>query len=475
MRYISTRGRVQPVGFLDAVMMGLADDGGLLIPESIPDVSDRLEDWRSLDYRQLALEVMRPFIGDIPHGELAALIERTYGQAFQPDVAPLVQVGDLFVLELWHGPTLAFKDVALQFLGNLFEYVLARRGGRLNILGATSGDTGSAAICGCRGRDGIDVFMMHPHERISEIQYRQMTTVADANVHNIAVKGSFDDCQRIMKQLASDLDFKRHYSLGAVNSVNWARVLAQTVYYFKGVLDVQAATGARAVRVAVPTGNFGNILAGWYAKQMGAPISQLILATNENDILARYFNTGEYSLGRVHQTLAPAMDIQVASNFERYLYYRLGCDAARLRELMNRFAQSGAIRPEPDVVGQVDPDIEAGAATRREILAAIARCYEAHGYLLDPHTACGFSVAQARVPAVAKADGSAEGDRADPLLCLATAHPAKFPDAIAQAIGKNVARHPRIDALMDLPTRCEVLPNDPEAVRALIIESVKAP
>ncbi len=473
MRYISTRGRVQPIGFMDAVMMGLADDGGLLIPESIPDVSARMDDWRGLDYRQLALEVMRLFIADMPHGDLKALIERTYGQAFRPEVAPTVQVGDLFVLELWHGPTLAFKDVALQFLGNLFEYILHNRGGRLNILGATSGDTGSAAICGCRGRDGIEVFMMHPHGRISDIQYRQMTTVADENVHNIAVEGSFDDCQRIMKQLASDLDFKREYSLGAVNSVNWARVLAQTVYYFKGVFDVQARTGAEAVRVAVPTGNFGNILAGWYAKQMGAPISQLVLATNDNDILARFFDTGEYALGEVHQTLAPAMDIQVASNFERYLYYRLGCDATRLRDLMRQFAETGAMRPEPGAVGQVDPDIEGGAATREEILSAIRRCYEAHGYLPDPHTACGFSVSEALIPAAVGADGSARGVHADPLLCMATAHPAKFPDAIAEAVGKDIARHPEIDALMGLPTRCDVLPNDPEAVRALIVESVK--
>ena len=272
MRYISTRGGVEPVEFTRAVLMGLADDGGLLVPESIPEVAGSLAGWRELPYARLAFEVMRPFAADVPAGDFKALIDKTYSVAFGPEVAPVVRVGDLFVLELWHGPTLAFKDVALQLLGNLFEYLLAPGGGRLNILGATSGDTGSAAIYGARGRRGISIFVMHPHNRISPIQQRQLTAVLDDNVHNIAVEGSFDDCQQIMKTLAADLEFKRKCSLGAVNSVNWARVVAQIVYYFHGVFQVQKATGARSVRVAVPTGNFGDILAGWYALKMGAPI-----------------------------------------------------------------------------------------------------------------------------------------------------------------------------------------------------------
>jgi len=472
MKYISTRGGVEPVEFRQAVLMGLADDGGLLVPQSIPNVADRLDEWRELSYADLAFEVMRLYVGDLGEGELRALIDRTYPGAFSPDVAPVARTGEAFVLELWHGPTLAFKDVALQLLGNLFEHILAGTGGRLNILGATSGDTGSAAIAGVRGRARMHIFMMHPRGGISEIQRRQMTTVPDDNVHNIAIDGSFDDCQRIMKTLAGNLNFKRRYSLGAVNSVNWARVLAQMVYYFSGVFDVQAATGADAVRVAVPTGNFGNILAGWYAMKMGAPISKLILATNDNDILARFFESGDYSLGKVHKTLAPAMDIQVASNFERYLYCRVGCDASRLRLLMEQFAETGSIRVQPDASGVVDADFEAGASTREDILDAIRRRHEQDGYLLDPHTACGFSVAQSRVPALV-GEGGAAGDEREPLLCLATAHPAKFPDAIREAIGEDLARHPLIDALADLPTRCETLANDPQAVRKFIVETIE--
>ncbi len=483
MNYVSTRGQVEPVEFQDAVLMGLADDGGLIIPQSIPAVADRLGDWRSMSYSELAFEVIRLFASDIPPDDLRELINRTYGEAYflndHPSrggvgkVAPVVRVGECFIQELWHGPTLAFKDVALQLLGNLFEYILARRGGRLNILGATSGDTGSAAIAGCRSRAGIDIFIMHPHGRVTPIQERQMTTVLDANVHNIAIDGSFDDSQRIMKTLAADLRFKRKYSLGAVNSVNWARVLAQIVYYFAGVFDVQTATGAETVRVCVPTGNFGDILAGWYAMRMGCPISQLILATNENNILARFFNTGRYSLGEVHHTLAPAMDIQVPSNFERYLYYRLGEDPAELRRVMQQFASTGSLCVEPEAEGTVDPRIVSDSADTGNILEAIRRAYEKYDYVIDPHTACGWSVAERVATPVAALAGEVRTAVADePVLCLATAHPGKFPDAIRQATGKDIARHPAIDALAGLPTRCELLPNDEQAVRDFIIRTI---
>jgi threonine synthase len=459
MKYVSTRGRVEPMAFEAAVLMGLADDGGLLIPQEIPDVTARLDAWRGLSYADLAFEVMRPYADDLPAGELKALIDRTYGEAFRPEVAPLARVGELFVLELWHGPTLAFKDVALQFLGNLFEHTLDRSGGRMNILGATSGDTGSAAICGARGRRGINIFVMHPRGRVSPIQERQMTTVLDDNVHNIAIEGSFDDCQRIMKTLAADLDFKRRYCLGAVNSVNWARLLAQIVYYFKAAFDVQDATGAPGVRVCVPTGNFGNVLAGWYARSMGAPISQLVLATNANDILARFFNTGVYALGNVRQTLSPSMDIQVASNFERYLYYRLGCDARRLNALMAEFSRTGSLQVAGEHGGG-PPEFLAGAGSEADTLATIRQYHERHGYLLDPHTAVGVAVAERIAPSD------------QPVVCLATAHPAKFPRAIEQAVGGDVAHHPAIDALMDLETRCQVLPGDEEAVREFIVRTV---
>ena len=471
MKYISTRGRVGPIEFQDAVLMGLADDGGLVIPDSIPDVTDHLGAWRPLDYRALALEVMRRFVTDLPEGDLKGLVDKTYGPAFEPVVAT-VKVGPLYVLELWHGPTFAFKDIALQFLGNLFEYILAHRGGCMNILGATSGDTGSAAIHAVRGRRGIDVFMMHPHARISQIQERQMTTVLDANVHNMSVRGSFDDCQRIMKDLAGDVEFKRKRSLGAVNSINWARVLAQVVYYFRGVFDVQIQTGSPKVRVAVPTGNFGDVLAGYYAMRMGCPISQLILATNENDILARFFNTGLYAREKVLHTLSPWMDIQAASNFERYLYYKVGCDAQRLREMMEQFAKTGSLRVEPGPDGTVDEHFLAARGTEQECLETIRKYHAEYRYVLDPHTAVGVAVAER----VALGGSSAGHAPDDPVLCLATAHPAKFPDAIFKATGRrDLARHPKIDALKNLPARCAVLPNDREAVRHFIERTILHP
>ena len=289
--YISTRGGVAPVNFAQAVMMGLADDGGLLIPSQIPSIEkDTLDSWRSLPYPELACEVMRPFVGDAT---------KSYATFQADDVIPVKKVGKVFICELFHGPTLAFKDVALQLLGNLFEYLLKRDGGKLNIIGATSGDTGSAAIHGVRGKQGIDIFIMFPDGRVSPLQERQMTTVPDANVHCIAVKGTFDDGQRVLKEVFNDLDFKRSYHLGAVNSVNWARVLAQVVYYFWASFKAQKETGAAAVQIAVPTGNFGDIFAGYVALRMGAPIRRLILATNENDILSRFFNTGVYSTSTI--------------------------------------------------------------------------------------------------------------------------------------------------------------------------------
>jgi threonine synthase len=467
MQYISTRGGVEPIDFSQAVLMGLADDGGLLIPESIPDCSDRLSDWADLPYPALAYEVMRLFNTSLPEADLRAMIDAAYGEPFGPEVAPVACVGDLYILELWHGPTLAFKDVALQLLGRLFEHILAGREGpdaELNILAATSGDTGSAAIHGVRGRRGLRIFVMHPHGRVSPIQQRQMTTVLDDNVHNIAVEGSFDDCQRIMKELAGDINFKRRYRIGAVNSVNWARVLAQVVYYFKAALEVRGRTRSAEVDVAVPTGNFGDILAGWYARRMGAPIGRLILATNRNDILSRFFRTGEYVAGEVSATLSPAMDIQVASNFERYLFYRVGGDASRLRELMGQFARTGRLEVETEPDGSVDPLFAAGAAGEEETLATIGRWHQRHGYLLDPHTAVGVTVAER----LAEEDGGP----ARPTICLATAHPAKFPDAIERATGADLAHHPIIDALADLPTRQEVLPDDPAAVRDFIVRTV---
>jgi threonine synthase len=466
MKYVSTRGGIEPVEFKAAVMMGLADDGGLIVPTSVPDVGAELESWRALDYPQLAGAVMRPFVSDISEGDLAALIKRSYADVFPPEVVPVVSLGEFFVAELFHGPTLAFKDIALQLLGNIFEHILAETGETLKVLAATSGDTGSAAISGVRGRERIDIYVMHPHGRVSAIQERQMTTVLDANVHNIAVEGTFDDAQRILKEICSDLEFKREHTLGAVNSVNWARVLAQMVYYFHAAFRVQEKTGADTVRFCVPTGNFGDILAGYYAKRMGAPIEQLILATNDNDILARFFNTGVYARGEVAQTLAPAMDIQVASNFERYLYHHLGDDPARVRELMSGFAESGRLSlPLPAGAERFDPLFLAATGTREDTLAAIRWAYEQHSYVMDPHSAVGLHVARS-------APGSAS---ALPTACLATAHPAKFPDAVREATGRDdLGRHPTIDALAGLQTRCEVLPAEKRAVQEFMAQGSRA-
>ncbi|MGE4488735.1 MAG: threonine synthase [Kiritimatiellales bacterium] len=455
MKYISTRGGMAPVGFQDAVMEGLAPDGGLLLPENLPNIGSRLEDWKGLSYQDLAFEVMSLFATDIPAADLKVLIEKSYSTFRTPDVAPVVPVNGFHILELWHGPTLAFKDVALQFLGNLFEYILEKRGGELNILGATSGDTGSAAIYGVRGKANIRIFIMHPKGRTSPVQEKQMTSVLDDNVFNLAVEGTFDDCQHLMKTIFSDVEFKEKHSLGSVNSVNWARVLAQIVYYFYGFFRVQETTGSQQVQFSVPTGNFGDIMAGWIAAQMGLPVKKLILATNENNILSRFFNSGIYSIGEVVPTISPSMDIQVASNFERYLYYRLGKDSAKLCELMNGFAKNKTLTVEGS-----DDLFAAGEAGTFQTLETIKKVYKNEGYILDPHTAVGVAVAE-------KFQCSEV-----PTICLATAHPAKFTDAIEQAIGE-AAHHPVLDKLANAETRCDTIANDEAAIRKYLVRKIE--
>lgn len=445
MKYISTRGGTAPISFQDAVLTGMAQDGGLLVPEAIPDVSMQQSEWKRLSYPELAFEIIKLY-SDIPGTELKALIDRSYSSFSTTYITPVVKVDNFYILELFHGPTLAFKDVALQFLGNLFEYYLAKTNRELNIVAATSGDTGSAAIYGVRGKDKIRIFVMHPHGRISKTQEVQMTSVLDSNVFNIAIKGTFDDCQRILKKLFEDVEFKEKYSLGAVNSINWARILAQIVYYFYSAFRVMEQTGAQKVRFAVPTGNFGDILAGFFAVRMGLPVGKLILATNENDILARFFNTGKYSIGPVHKTISPSMDIQVASNFERYIYYRYNGNCSRVTELMRRFSSDGEFSVELLPTSEVDSLFIADSANHKSTLETITRYYHKYNYLLDPHSAVGVYV------------GTKFMKISEPLICLATAHPAKFSEAITEAVGKNIARHPKLDALHGLPTRCDVLP-----------------
>ena len=456
MDYLSTRGGGERLPFRQTILTGLARDGGLFLPAEIPDARRQLPAWSRLSYTELALEVMRLYADDLAVAELRDLIGRSYAVFRHAEVTPVVAVGNLHLLELFHGPTLAFKDVALQFLGHLFEAVLARGGGELNLVAATSGDTGSAAIQGLRGRRRMRIFVLHPHGRVSPVQALQMTSVLDANVHNLAIDGTFDDCQNLVKGLFADLSFRDRHHLGAINSINWARVLAQMVYYFYAAFRVMERTGRDRVRFSVPTGNFGDIFAGYLAWRMGLPVERLILATNENDILARCFATGLYRTGAVAATLSPSMDIQVASNFERYLYYRAGGDTDRVNAWMREFRATGAIALTPDGTPLDDPVMAAGRGDTAATLATIRTYWERHRYLLDPHTAVGVHVAERFA------------DPAVPTICLATAHPAKFGEAILRATGEDLAHHPILDALKGQPTRCTRLPADSAAVAAYI-------
>ena len=433
MRYISTRGETPRLSFTEAVITGLAPDGGLLIPEQVPNVAEHLDGWSERSFVELAKGVIPLFVDDIPTQALERLIDDAYGSFDHPEVVPFVRVAEVQVLELFHGPTLAFKDIALQFLGQLFEHILGARRQHLNILGATSGDTGSAAIAGVRGLPDIDIFIMYPRGRVSPLQELQMTTVLDANVHCLAVDGSFDDCQTLMKNLFNDLDFKQRYCLGAINSVNWARVLAQIVYY--GYASLRCAGDAPATFV-VPTGNFGNVFAGYLAKRMGFPIDRLVVATNENDILSEFFNTGTYRRGEVRYTSSPAMDIQVASNFERFLYYHLDGDSAAVRTFMAQFGETGSVTIAPPG----DADFLATAVSVADTSETIKRAYEQWGYVADPHTAVGLAAAERFSVAGAK-------------VCFATAHPAKFPETVDTAVGAGLATHPRLEALAGKPAR----------------------
>jgi threonine synthase len=441
-------------------MMGLATDGGLLLPEVLPKLApETLTRWQSYSFQQLASEIFRLFITDITGEQLDILINRSYSTFSHPEITPIVKKGDFFILELFHGPTLAFKDVALQFLGNVFEYILEETGSKMNIIGATSGDTGSAAIYGVRGKERINIFILHPHKRVSPIQELQMTTVIDPNVFNLAVRGTFDDGQAIVKAIFNDIPFKNKYHLGAVNSINWARILAQVVYYVYAWFRVKAETGDRPIDFSVPTGNFGDIFAGYIARNLlpqGA-IRNLILATNENNLLTRFVTRGDYSVSRVVATSSPSMDIQVASNFERYLYYLYDCDPDRTRKDLEQFAQSGKLRFDENLLHTIQRDFVSKSVSEEETLNTIRKFYEAHDYLLDPHTAVGVNAAQ---------ECSTAGV---PVVCLATAHPAKFGAAVTKAIGKPPELPPGLKDLENKESRCEVLDPDVKAVQDYIV------
>jgi threonine synthase len=420
--------------------MGLATDGGLLLPESIPMVSaGELRSWARLSYPELAFKVMSLFITDIKAEDLKRLVKRSYSAFDHPEITPVVKKDGIYVLELFHGPTLAFKDVALQFLGNVFEYLLLEGGRKMNILGATSGDTGSAAIYGVRGKKNINIFILHPYKRVSPIQELQMTTVTDAN---------------IVKAIFNDLPFKETHALGAINSINWARVLAQIVYYLYAYFRVREETDREEISFAVPTGNFGDIFAGYIARRMmGKGFHRLVLATNENNILTRFINAGDYSIGKVVPTVSPSMDIQVASNFERYLYYFYNEDAERVREAMKAFSKSGHLKFTEEEHEIVRRDFVSRSVDQPTTLKTIRSFYEETGYILDPHTAVGVRAGlDLREPDV-------------PMVCLATAHPAKFGEAVFQALGREPELPPRLQGLGEREARCEVLEADTDVIK----------
>jgi len=458
MRYVSTRGAAPELEFDEVLLAGLARDGGLYLPAAWPVMGqDAIAGLAGLGYAAAAERVMAPFIGDaIAPAALARITADAYAGFGHAAVAPLRQLGpSLWLLELFHGPTLAFKDFALQLVGRMFDHVLARKGRRLTIVGATSGDTGSAAIEACRDRDALDVFILYPHGRVSEVQRRQMTTVASSNVHTLAVEGSFDDCQDLVKAMFNDHALRDRLSLSAVNSINWARVLGQIVYYAVAA----AALGAphRPVRFVVPTGNFGNVFAGYAAKRIGLPIAPLVIGSNRNDILTRTVLANDMTIAAVEPSLSPSMDIQVSSNFERMLFELHDRDGAAIAAMMKGFRETGALRLAPDRLAALRALLAAARVDDAETLATIARLRRSTGELLDPHTAVAVRAAELAAPA----DGV-------PTIVLATAHPAKFPDAVEQATGERPALPPRMADLYDRPERVTVLPNDYGAVRGFI-------
>ncbi|MFO0388725.1 MAG: threonine synthase [Alphaproteobacteria bacterium] len=460
-RYISTRGIAPTLSFREAVLAGLASDGGLYLPDSVPAFSTaEMEALKNASYADLAYAVISRFIDEqsVAPDVLKKIIHESYATFRHPDVAPLKNIGDVHVLELFHGPTLAFKDFALQFLGRLLGHIFTTSNEHATVIGATSGDTGSAAIAGFAGRPNMDIFIMHPKGRVSDVQRKQMTTIADANVHNIAVDGTFDDCQDIVKALFNDVGFRSKHKLIAVNSINWARILAQVVYYFYAAFKLGAPK--QAVSFTVPTGNFGDIYAGYIAKRMGLPIEKLIIATNKNDILARTLATGEYSMGGVCPTLSPSMDIQISSNFERLLFDLHGRDGAVIQQKMQQLRSAKKLTLSQKAFAEFKKEFAAGSADDAATLATIKDVYEKTGDLLDPHTAVGYAVALKQKIQT-------------PMIVLATAHPAKFPDAVKKATGI----HPELPAfladLFSLPERSHPLPNDKKAVESFIESHTK--
>ncbi len=463
MPYISTRGDAPRLGFKDAVLAGLARDGGLYVPEIWPSLShEDINAFRGKSFIEIAKTVLRPFVdGEIAPDVFDRIVEAAYSDFGHPAVAPMAQTGsNEFVLELFHGPTMAFKDVAMQLLARLMDHILAERGERVTIVGATSGDTGGAAIEAFRGRDNCDIFILFPHGRVSNVQRWQMTGVADENVHALAIEGTFDDCQALVKAMFNNHTFRDANALSGVNSINWGRIMAQVVYYFTAGVTLGAPD--RAASFCVPTGNFGDIFAGLIAKKMGLPIDDLIIATNSNDILARTLETGRYETAGVHATTSPSMDIQVSSNFERLLFEAHGRDAEAVKRMMDSLKQSGAFTLDEAALSMIRNDFSAGRASENEVKETIGDVLRDSAYLLDPHTAVGVHVARAM-----------SGGEV-PMVVLGTAHPAKFPDAVEAASGVRPALPPQQKDLMAGEERFTVLPNAQEAVETFVGDRTRA-
>ena len=464
MLHVSTRGEAPAISFTDALLAGLARDGGLYVPERWPALSrDAIAAFAGSRYAEVAKAVMGALVdGEIAAPDLARMIAAAYAPFRHPSVAPLVQIGDnLFVLELFHGPTLAFKDVAMQLLGRLMDHVLALRGERATIVGATSGDTGSAAVDAFTGLDQVDVFILFPHGRVSDVQRRQMTTVVAANVQAIAVDGTFDDCQALVKAMFNHAGFRDALQLSGVNSINWARIAAQTVYYFTAAVALGAPH--RPVSFSVPTGNFGDVLAGLVAKRMGLPIERLMVATNANDILDRALTGGRYEIRGVTPTTSPSMDIQVSSNFERLLFEAHERDAAAVRALMAGLSQSRSFAIAPEPLARIRRDFASAAVDEETVAQEMRRTYGDGGYLLDPHTAVGVHAGRALIDDAPRT----------PVIALSTAHPAKFPDAVLRATGVRPELPPHLAELMDRPERFARLENDQAAVERFIRERAR--
>jgi len=455
MKYVSTRNNTKEYNFEDVFIKGLADDGGLYVPVSLKKYSsEELKKLKKLNYNELSVEIINLFSSDfISKKELSSLIEKSYSTFRETNVVKLSNVGEIKLLELFHGPTLAFKDIAMQFIGNLYEYYLNKNNKKINIVVATSGDTGAAAIDSIKGKSNLNIFVLHPNNRISSVQRKIMTTVEEKNVFNIAIDGNFDDCQNIVKQMFSDLEFSKSINMSGVNSINWARIIAQTVYYFYAYFKLDKDT----VSFSVPTGNFGDVFAGYLAKKMGLPVDKLIVATNENDILHRAISKGDYVSREVKETLSPSMDIQLASNFERLIYYINNSDSIKTAGIMKKIKQN-TYKIEKDNLEIIQKDFLSESCNEKETLDIIKKTYEENNIILDPHTAVGV--------------GAANKLSFNDCVVLSTAHPCKFPEATNNAINKNEKLPEELQHVLDKNENFQVLKNNTEEVKNFIKSKV---